>query len=44
MKTKFVIVSNNHNVKGLLKIKNQRIEQIRQFNYLGTTINEDWDN
>jgi len=28
---------------GHLIIKNKRIEQVLQFKYLGTTINEDWD-
>jgi len=29
------------NLRGYLIIKNQRIEQVQKFSYLGTTINED---
>jgi len=40
-KTKFMIISENHNLRGHLIIKNQHIEQVQKFSYLGTTINVD---
>lgn len=38
-----MILSKNHNLGGYLIIKNQLIEQLQKFRYLGTIINYNWD-
>jgi hypothetical protein len=42
-KTKFMLISKNHNLGGHLIIKDKHKEQVQRFRYLGITINEDLD-
>jgi hypothetical protein len=42
-KTKFMIISKNKVRDAQLLINNTPVDRVKQYNYLGTTVNEQWD-
>ncbi|KAL1447598.1 hypothetical protein WDU94_009869 [Cyamophila willieti] len=42
-KTKFMTISKVQNIQCSLKIEGNTIERVKQYTYLGTNVNEDWD-